>query len=90
MFCQALVVIGILIGLQINNWNEERKDRQEEQIILKNLKLDFKDNLLQIHEKIRATELSQQAISTIVQSYVNKEVYNPTHQILNSLMVLIL
>tara|TARA_Y100000385_G_C13099534_1_gene643585 strand:- start:2936 stop:3121 length:186 start_codon:yes stop_codon:yes gene_type:complete len=24
----ALVVIGILIALQINNWNESRKDRQ--------------------------------------------------------------
>ena len=26
----ALVVIGILIALQINNWNEWRKDRNEE------------------------------------------------------------
>lgn len=29
-----LVVIGILIALQINNWNETRKDRQQEQQIL--------------------------------------------------------
>lgn len=25
-----LVVIGILIALQINNWNQERKERQRE------------------------------------------------------------
>jgi len=29
-----LVVIGILIALQINNWNETKKDRQQEQQIL--------------------------------------------------------
>ena len=33
-----LVVIGILIALQINNWNEERKDRASEADILHNLK----------------------------------------------------
>ncbi|MEA1786157.1 DUF6090 family protein [Arenibacter sp. GZD96] len=32
-----LVVIGILIALQINNWNENRKDFIEEKAILENL-----------------------------------------------------
>jgi Family of unknown function (DUF6090) len=40
-----LVVIGILIALSINNWNEERKDRIREQSILKNLQIDFKSNI---------------------------------------------
>lgn len=34
----ALVVVGILIALQINNWNENRKERTEEDILLKQLK----------------------------------------------------
>ena len=29
-----LVVIGILIALQINNWNETRKERAQEQELL--------------------------------------------------------
>ncbi len=33
----VLVVIGILIALQINNWNEERKSAFEEKEILQNL-----------------------------------------------------
>jgi hypothetical protein len=33
----VLVVIGILIALQINTWNEERKDSIEERVILENL-----------------------------------------------------
>ena len=47
-----LVVIGILIALQVNNWNEYRKDRVKEQAVLKNLiqdlqadSLSFRDNL---------------------------------------------
>jgi len=40
-----LVVIGILIALQINNWNEGRINQNKEQVILKALKTDFKANL---------------------------------------------
>ena len=39
-----LLVIGILIALQINNYNERRKDRIKEQTVLKNLKEDFLAN----------------------------------------------
>ena len=41
-----LVVIGILIALGINNWNETRKNNKEEKIVLnniyENLEIDFK------------------------------------------------
>jgi len=37
-----LVVLGILIALSINNWNENRKSRNEEAKILIALKADFK------------------------------------------------
>jgi len=40
-----LVVIGILIALYINNWNEDRKDRIKENAILNELHKDFKKNL---------------------------------------------
>ena len=36
-----LVVIGILIALQINNWNELRKEAQKEEAFLKEINLDF-------------------------------------------------
>jgi len=44
-----LVVIGILIALQINNWNEYRKERNREQTILKNLQIDFKTNIINVN-----------------------------------------
>jgi hypothetical protein len=40
-----LVVIGILIALQVNTWNEERKHKQKEQLILQVLNKDFRKNL---------------------------------------------
>lgn len=48
----ALVVIGILIALSIDSWNEERKDLEKEQRILIQLRDEFNANLLQLEEKI--------------------------------------
>ena len=44
-----LVVVGILIALYINNWNEGRKDRIKEDAILKELHKDFQKNLAQFN-----------------------------------------
>ncbi len=37
----VLVVIGILLALQINNWNEARKTRNKEMSYLTNIKNDL-------------------------------------------------
>lgn len=41
-----LVVVGILIALQINNWNSNRLLRLQEQLVLKELNKEFKANKL--------------------------------------------
>lgn len=40
----VLVVVGILIALSINNWNEERKRSSQEHKILLDLASDFKES----------------------------------------------
>ncbi len=52
----VLVVIGILIALQINNWNEQRKDRTKETILLNQLREDYQANLMQLEEKMATRE----------------------------------
>ncbi len=52
----VLVVIGILIALQINNWNEGRKEALLESAILQQLQTEFKSNLKQLDEKIGSKE----------------------------------
>ncbi len=41
----ALVMIGILLALQVNNWNEGRKLQKQEQYLLTELKKEFIQNL---------------------------------------------
>ena len=47
-----LVVIGILIALQIDNWNDYRKEREEEMELLVQLKSEYQSNLDQLDQKI--------------------------------------
>lgn len=49
----VLVVVGILIAIRIDGWNQENKDRAQEQRILKQLKKEYEANLLQLTEKIQ-------------------------------------
>lgn len=48
----VLVVIGILIALQLNNWNEDRKQKVKERSYLKELKSSLKKDSIQITEVI--------------------------------------
>ena len=43
-----LVVIGILIALQINNWNENQLEKLEELQLLENIKIDFEQTILEL------------------------------------------
>ena len=47
-----LVMVGILLALQVNNWNENRKNNIQEQQILSQLKDEYTSNLLQLEQKI--------------------------------------
>jgi hypothetical protein len=54
-----LVVIGILIALQINNWNEHRKIQLQEQEILKGLEIEFTINRDRL---VNVMKTSQQSV----------------------------
>lgn len=48
-----LVVIGILIALQINNWNENRINSDKESIVLANIHKEFKQNKKQLDSVVK-------------------------------------
>jgi hypothetical protein len=54
-----LVVIGILIALQINNWNQQRIQNKNEQLALKNLKQDFEYNYRTLDSILTEQVISQ-------------------------------
>jgi hypothetical protein len=66
-----LVVVGILIALYINNWNEDRKDRRKEKAILKELNKDFQKNLAQFN-RLKAVYFSSLDASLKFKYYINQ------------------
>ena len=47
-----LVMIGILLALQVNNWNEWRKDRLEERLLLFDLAVNLERNISMFGEAL--------------------------------------
>ncbi len=62
----VLVVIGILIALQINNWNEHRKSKQALAAIYNTVVEDLKSDILEIQYILDATKPKQIAIDKIL------------------------
>ena len=74
----VLVVIGILIALQINNWNENRKETNFEQKILKELNSDFFYNKSELHRNItKATALAHNSDSLLALFNLPKNEVDP-------------
>lgn len=61
-----LVVIGILIALQINLWNENRKVRDSEQALLKDLKVEINANIAELQTIISKHEEALAANNTLI------------------------
>jgi len=68
----VLVVIGILIALSINNWNEDRKDKIIEKQIIAGLYYEFSQNKKIVQEKIKEIENSSKACFSIM-NLMNKD-----------------
>lgn len=66
----VLVVIGILIALSVNNWNEERKNRIEEKAILTALNRDFTKNL-EMFTSIKNTHIKAHESAKSIQTLIN-------------------
>jgi hypothetical protein len=62
-----LVVIGILIALSINNWNEERKERKIEKQLLISLSEDFKSNLSNLENSIKLIPITNERYSRVLE-----------------------
>lgn len=66
-----LVMIGILLALEVNNWNEDRKMRQTEHQLLVNLKEEIVRNREMLVEAISYTTKSMSGVRQVVEIYQN-------------------
>jgi len=76
------VVFGILIALQINNWNERKKERVEEREVLKNLSRALKSDLDNHFTKhLLRTELDVQRANQLLKNITLNRPYNDSLRI---------
>lgn len=68
-----LVVIGILIALQINNWNTNRKNSQFEQSILVDIELEISSNIERLKETIDKHEESLNATQEFIKIFEDND-----------------
>ncbi|WP_228850457.1 DUF6090 family protein [Aegicerativicinus sediminis] len=73
-----LVVIGILIALQVNNWNEREKELKLEHNILLNLKTELQDNLNALQLSITKRNQQLGATNLLLNSIRNSSGKNDT------------
>lgn len=75
-----LVVIGILIALQINNWNEGRKENFKQRSVLSNLLLDIKSDSVSYSKNLKELKdidfLQEQLYKTGVKNDSTIVIYN--------------
>ncbi len=71
-----LVMIGILLALQVNNWNEWRKDRAKEKEILQEISINLETKKRQIEENIKSSKYSISAKQQIKSYFEVKPVSN--------------
>jgi hypothetical protein len=84
-----LVVIGILIALQINNWNETIKIRATEINFLKNIKTDLQLNLVSLDEFIISRQEAIKSSKLIIDYFNNPSNINYNTFNLNSINVMV-
>ena len=72
----VLVVIGILLALQVNNWNEGRKLKIQEVKTLKELRTDLLQNLNDLESNINDLQTCKISNEIILNHIENKLPYN--------------
>ena len=61
-----LVVIGILIALSVNNWNEDQKLEKQRLELIENLKVDCETNLERLKESIAIADTILSALDNLL------------------------
>ena len=62
----AIVVAGVFVGLQVNNWNEARGDRSNEALYLGYLADDLQNDIDEIDSVISFTEWRMSALAAVI------------------------
>lgn len=82
----ALVVIGILIALQINNWNEDRKADKLAKANYLNLLTSLQQDSIKVQQTIESNKIGLDALSKLIPLERNEELLALTAEALNQFL----
>lgn len=74
-----LVVIGILLALQIDNWNDHRKERIKELSYLNAIKNDLELNLMEVESFIQQKQTAIESANIIINYFENDTLNDPSY-----------
>ncbi len=69
----VLVMIGILLALQVNTWNENRKINKQELQLLASLQKEFTFNKDELNRSIKKAQIIQRKCETLLKNTGNRE-----------------
>lgn len=78
-----LVVVGILIALQFNNWNEERKKRDNIEVLLDKIEYDIRIDLDYASNVISDYKKKDSLIQLVLKDQVSKQDYLDNRELRN-------
>lgn len=82
----VLVVIGILIALQINNWNEGRKNSIKEKQYLESFKNDLLANIKELERVIEKSEFTSMCADSVLRTRKNEMQHLPHEKLIYQIM----
>ncbi len=66
-------MIGILLALQVNNWNEVRKVKTEEQRVLKALRVDIEQAIKDLEQQLIPIELTKKTLQILLTDGIERD-----------------
>ena len=81
----VLVVIGILIALSINNWNQNRIDHKNEQTYLRGLRQEFQTSKLKLTELIAVNQSNYNGAKKILE-FMSSKKESPSEEAFSQLL----
>jgi hypothetical protein len=76
----VLVMIGILLALPVNNWNEIRKTNKQEIELLQSLHKEFKFNEIELNRSIEKAQIIQKKSETLLKNTGTHEIKLSRHE----------
>ena len=69
-----LVMIGILLALQVNNWNQNRQEAKKQEFFIREINTEFRANKIQLESNVAISHVIPRYIDPITEEMIKEAV----------------